>query len=285
MKEKFDRIQKLNDGTIIQHGKSNDRVYLLKTGTLPTNKLIEILKILAQEQQYSKIFAKSNVDDLPNFIEQNFVIEAIIPKYFNGEKDLFYVCNYLTPVRAKESEELVNEYNSILKLAKSKIASNRNITQDTDSTIVIRKCTPQDTSQMVDIYRKIFSTYPFPICYKNYLIETMNENIDYYCIKKNHQIIALATAEINYDSKSAEMTDFATLPEYSKQGLATRLLRKMERNTAQKGIKTFHTIARAISPGMNITFAKLNYKFGGRLKNNTNISGNIESMNVWYKKA
>jgi hypothetical protein len=34
---------------------------------------------------------------------------------------------------------------------------------------------------------------------------------------------------------------------------------------------------------MNITFAKAGYAYGGRLHNNTNIAGNIESMNVWYK--
>jgi hypothetical protein len=34
---------------------------------------------------------------------------------------------------------------------------------------------------------------------------------------------------------------------------------------------------------MNITFAKNGYEYAGTLKNNTNISGNIESMNVWYK--
>jgi len=34
---------------------------------------------------------------------------------------------------------------------------------------------------------------------------------------------------------------------------------------------------------MNITFARNNYSFAGTLINNTNISGQIESMNVWYK--
>lgn len=38
-----------------------------------------------------------------------------------------------------------------------------------------------------------------------------------------------------------------------------------------------------MSAGMNITFSKTGYRYGGRLKNNTNISGNIESMNAWYK--
>jgi hypothetical protein len=45
------------------------------------------------------------------------------------------------------------------------------------------------------------------------------------------------------------------------------------------------TIARARSTGMNVTFAKNGYSFAGTLINNTNISGRIESMNVWYKRA
>ena len=34
---------------------------------------------------------------------------------------------------------------------------------------------------------------------------------------------------------------------------------------------------------MNITFAKHGYSFAGTLTNNTQISGQLESMNVWYK--
>jgi hypothetical protein len=58
----------------------------------------------------------------------------------------------------------------------------------------------------------------------------------------------------------------------------------MEQTVKMKGIKTAYTIARATSPGINITFARKEYRFGGRLINNTNISGRIESMNIWYKQ-
>ena len=51
----------------------------------------------------------------------------------------------------------------------------------------------------------------------------------------------------------------------------------------RQGMHTAYTIARSLSAGMNITFAKLGYVFAGTLTNNTNISGKIESMNVWYK--
>ena len=53
----------------------------------------------------------------------------------------------------------------------------------------------------------------------------------------------------------------------------------------ERGLQTAFTIARAYSAGMNITFAKHGYQFGGTLTSNTNISGKIESMNIWIGRA
>jgi putative beta-lysine N-acetyltransferase len=79
------------------------------------------------------------------------------------------------------------------------------------------------------------------------------------------------------------MTDFATLPEHRGENIALYLLDFMEKAMKKRGYKTAYTIARALSYGMNITFAKAAYKMGGTLINNTNICGKIESMNVWHK--
>ena len=57
----------------------------------------------------------------------------------------------------------------------------------------------------------------------------------------------------------------------------------MEENMKTAGFVTLYTIARAASIGINATFAKCGYTFAGTLINNTQISGRIESMNVWYK--
>ena len=96
-------------------------------------------------------------------------------------------------------------------------------------------------------------------------------------------MVAASSSEMDVDGRNTEMTDFATLPEARGQGLAQHLLQIMERAMRKTGIQTAYTIARALSPGMNITFAKAGYRFGGTLINNTQISGQIESMNVWYK--
>ena len=67
------------------------------------------------------------------------------------------------------------------------------------------------------------------------------------------------------------------------QGFATILLEAMEDEMQYRDMATAYTIARAPSFGMNITFARMGYGFAGRLINNTNIGGQFEDMNVWYK--
>ena len=111
----------------------------------------------------------------------------------------------------------------------------------------------------------------------------MKSHVDYFGVERYGGLIALSAAEIDESAQNVEMTDFATLPEWRGNGMGVQLLLHMEKEIQLKGIKTAYTIARAKSIGINITFSKLGYAYGGRLKNNTNISGNIESMNVWYK--
>ncbi len=125
--------------------------------------------------------------------------------------------------------------------------------------------------------------YPFPIHDEDYIRETMASNVHYYGVLDGDRIVALASSEFDFDAQNVEMTDFATLPEYLGNGLAVHLLKRMEDGLKDGEIKTAYTIARAFSAGMNITFARMGYQFGGTLLNNTNISGNIESMNIWYK--
>lgn len=269
-------------GQIIQHGKFNDRIYLMKLNLDAEKRVPEKLIDLAEREEYSKIFAKSGAKALPVFIDQEFTVEAVIPGYFKGENDLFMVCYYLREDR--EIEDQAKEYDAVLNVAKEK--ANEDALRENDRCAFnIRPCDADDIPQMAEIYRQVFPSYPFPIHDPDYLRKTMDEHVDYYCVEKQGAILALSSAEIDYTAKSAEMTDFATLPENRKKGLASRLLSVMEKETAKKGIKTFYTIARAISYGMNITFSRNGYMFGGRLKNNTNISGNIESMNVWYKSV
>jgi putative beta-lysine N-acetyltransferase len=85
------------------------------------------------------------------------------------------------------------------------------------------------------------------------------------------------------EAANVEMTDFAVLPEYRGRNIAVHLLMLMEEEMRRREYITAYTIARSLSYGMNATFAKLQYTYTGTLINNTNISGQLESMNVWFK--
>ena len=141
-----------------------------------------------------------------------------------------------------------------------------------------------DAAAVAGVYRLVFETYPFPIHQASYIAQTMEANIAYFGVFEKERLIAVSSAEMDSDSRNVEMTDFATLPECRGKSLATVLLHEMEKEMAARCFVTAYTIARALSYGMNITFGRCGYRFAGTLFKNTNISGGLESMNVWFKR-
>lgn len=275
----FDKIETLSCGSQIQHGPYNDRIYLLKASENEIYSLPARLINKAKTEGYGKIFAKiSEIQALP-FLSEGFLVEARIPGMYPRDREALFLSYYLKKERKVENNLELYEQN--LALAKSKKGS-KSVRLDS-TRFNIRRCNEDDIPKMVEIYKNIFPTYPFPIHDPEYLLKTMNEHVDYFCVESKGAIAALSSAEKDESKLFAEMTDFATPHEWRGNGLAFHLLKKMEPSMRQQGIKTAFTIARSASAGMNITFAKAGYAYGGRLKNNTNIAGQIESMNIWYK--
>ncbi|MBN2588740.1 MAG: putative beta-lysine N-acetyltransferase [Sedimentisphaerales bacterium] len=278
---KPDKIQKLKCGSIIQHGSFNNRIYLIKTGKKVSSKLAKELIELAKKKKYTKVFAKTPAGIAKDFIDSGFIQEAHIPGLYNDKEDVLFLGYFLDSKRKIEkSKEKVEK---VMKLARKKVNhSAKPVTPPKDA--ILRPCNKKDAERMSKIYKKVYMSYPFPIDDPEYIAETMESDFDYFCVEKDNKIVALSSFELFKNSNSVEMTDFATLPDFRGNGYANMLLKTMESQTKKRKLKTAFTVARAVSPGMNITFAKNGYIYGGRLTNNTNISGNIESMNVWYKK-
>lgn len=273
-----DIIEKFQ-GSVIQHGHYNDRIYLIKLNPEASSTTPRNLIDLAKKNNYSKIFAKVPESHSGIFFAAGFEEEARVPGFYVGQMTAVFMGFYLNSERAEEPA--LGKMNEILKVAmgkqaiKSKCHLNDNFT--------LRICTETDVASMTNIYKTIFQSYPIPIYDPAYILETMKSYVDYFGIEANGRLVAVSSAEMDKHSSNAEMTDFATLLEWRGNGFAQCLLPQMEKAMKNKKIKTAYTIARAMSAGMNVTFSKAGYQFGGRLKNNTNISGNIESMNVWYK--
>lgn len=275
-----DRIEVIGKDSLIQHGKHNDRVYLMKLDEQDVHLIIDEITNIALTNKYSKVFCKVPKHVAPLFFANGFILEAYIPKFIANKDDVFFVSKFLN------SDRLLNfETNQLLKfkqlLSEGYAPSNKINKKGTDYSV--RKLSEADTVEMTAIYGEVFESYPFPIHDASYLAKTMRENIQYYGVETKGKIVALASSEIDKKGKNAEMTDFATLQGHGGKNLASLLLDTMEKDMGKQGIKTLFTIARLNSIPMNKTFLRFNYEYSGTLIKNTNISGNIESMNIYFK--
>ncbi len=277
MLPKKDKVEEFQ-GSTIQHGPYNDRIYLMRLADRTSADFPQQLISLAEAKGYSKIFAKVPEEASADFMQAGFVKEAEIPGFFSGRTNAFFLGYYLNNARKQEDD--VARLENILHIAEDK---QKTAVPAPDAQFRLRQCLEDDVLEMAAIYDQTFASYPFPIHEAEYLLETMQTHVAYFGAEIDGELAALASAEMDREAANAEMTDFATLPEQAGNNLSLHLLEKMEKAMQEQGISTAYTIARAASPAMNITFARAGYRFAGRLKNNTNISGSIESMNVWYK--
>jgi len=266
--------------SVIQHGKYNDRVYLIKLAGSDFPSILDDLDLLAISRGYSKIFAKVPASAKDGFIRRGYIIEAYIPGFFNGSEDAYFMGKYLSSRRLQcNNYETIDE---VIAVSQKKFSNGKGARLLPG--YKFRQAGEQDAKEMASLYALVFKTYPFPIYDPGYLVRAMADGVAYFAVCKGSEIIALSSAEADEDSGNVEMTDFATHPNHRGKGFSAHLLGRMEEAMSENGLKTAYTIARSTSFGMNIAFAKMGYRYSGTLINNTNISGSFESMNVWYKK-
>ena len=276
-----DRIETVGKGSIIQHGKLNNRIYLIKLSEKDCPGILDILRKMAVKHAYAKIFCKVPEWAVPLFLADGYMTEAIIPGFYQGIDSAFFLAKYLDSDRIMNLEnQSLGELGGLLKNSR-KHKKEEKITGK--GVYKVEQLGVADVEKITDLYSKVFLSYPFPIHNLGYILKTMQENVRYFGIRKKEKIIAVASAEIDEEGKNAEMTDFATSPDFRGQKLGQLLLKKMEKEMEVTGMKTLYTIARLTSIPMNKVFLKHRYQYAGTLLRNTNISGSIESMNVYYK--
>ncbi len=277
----FDQIEKFNKSTI-QHGKNNNRIYLIKLHEEDEEHILARLDQMAEAKAYTKIVAKVPGWARDRFDRHGYQLECSIPGFYHGEDTVHFMSRFISDDRRFLSEDLRKTANMNIRIAQTKKDDQKSIVIPQGFTI--RQLNEQDIPDLVDLYEAVFPVYPFPIFDPAYIRATMKEYIQYFGVFANGKLCAASSAEIDYEAQNAEMTDFARHPDCSNGlNLSYLLLIHMEQAMKAQNIKTLYTIARSYSAGMNITFARMNYTLAGTLVNNTLISDGIESMNVWYK--
>lgn len=306
-----DRVERLGNSWV-QHGAVNGRIYLMKLDTGDVPGILRDLDELARGRGYGKICVKIPASAEAVFAAAGYRREALVPGFFGGREAAGFMARYPDPERGVEwrPDAVAGVLELVRRLvpeamggtglpdrepisaeagegapisASSSADSSGEVVGAGESDFRLRVLAPADASDMAALYREVFRSYPFPIFDPAYLRASMENHVRYVGAEYNGTLAAIASAEMAPADRNAEMTDFATRPEFRRRGLAQRLLARMEREVRGVGIRTAYTIARAGSAGMNLTFARSGYLFGGTLVNNTHIAGGIESMNVWYK--
>ena len=266
--------------SVLQHGKINNRVYIMKLAREDIPDIIRYADELTHKEGYTKIFVKVPESSVDIFTEAGYAAEATIPLFYNGSDTAVFMAKYTDPKRKDVPDATVIA--EVLSAAFG-YAGERSPDKLMEGFSLMHGHSG-DAKDIAALYQSVFKTYPFPISDPEYIRESMQKQVRYFIIKKSHQLAAVASFEFNADNKTAEMTDFATDPGFRGRGLAVNLLHAMETEVKKEGGLLAYTIARAISKPINTTFAGSGYQFGGLLPNNTNICGSLESMNVWYKK-
>lgn len=276
----YDSIEKIGE-SYIQHGKYNDRIYLMKLSQKDMHTIVPELNALAEKNDYGKIFVKIPIWATFDFSREGFIKEAFIPDFYSHGSGAYFMARYPKAERGQQAAEEKEKICSIVDLAKSKAKSNKKSLPPGYKITAIKE---NHIKQLAALYSRVFKSYPFPIFDSGYLLETMQSHVDYFGVFKDDQLVSASSAEKDMTNRNAEMTDFATHPDFSGNNFSLFLLKLMELEMKNQNIKTVYTIARAYSHSMNITFARNSYEFGGTLINNSNIFGGLENMNVWYKR-
>jgi len=265
-------------GALVQHGPASDRVYVMKLRDADPVDVLRRAETLAAQEGYGKIIAKCPTPAVSALTAAGFEVEAEIPRLFGPTVGGAFVGKFLEPARREDPR--IERIGEVLRVAEARPVDPPAPGVGLPAVI---DATPSDATQIAACYAEVFESYPFPIHDPAHIRAAMEEGTRFFAVHDAGRVVAASSMEDGGAPGAVEMTDFATLPEHRGRGLARRLLERMDRCAAETGVRVAFTIARALSFGMNITFSRRGYRYGGTLVNNTQIAGSLESMNVWYR--
>lgn len=278
----FDTLEQLN-GVLLQHGNAHNRVYV----TNVENKedwtlLLPKIEHLAKSKRYHKILGRVPEEAKEHFETNGYKVEAKIPGLYNGQKDGYFLADYLEKERGTCSEQELRTIASVKTIAKAASGSSSDSYFELPKHFEVRKLISEDYATMVRLHGKAFKSYAFPINKVAYIKELAENDHEFYGLFKENELLVSTILKIQNKEASIEIADFATHPDYRGQNLSYYVLQKIMGDMDQSAFKTIYSLVRATSYGLNITFSKHGFFLGGTLLKNTQIDNRLESMNVWY---
>lgn len=246
-----------------------------KTG----QKTLQVLKELGREHRCDKLIFY--VKDYEKSILQkdyNFYQEGFIAGFFQGD-DAHIFTIYLEPKRHRPID--IQRQRKVMNIV---YQDNQKYQERTlPNGYKMRRATVNDTHEMAQLYDTIFETYPTPMNNPQYIANVMQNDVYFTIIEYKGQVVSVASADFIPALNSAEMTDCATFQEHRKKGLLSHQFSYLIKLMKQMKVQTLFCYSRSVSLGMNLINARHGFTYGGRMVQNSNISGRLECMNIWFK--
>ncbi|MFW6386596.1 MAG: putative beta-lysine N-acetyltransferase [Bacillota bacterium] len=256
----------------------NKRIVIKEFKGEDVTRLADTLKDIGAEAGLTKIWFKHPRKKSRRFLEERFREEAVVKKFY-PEDDASLLSLFLVPERGESDNQKEKQ-----KLLDDVCALKEKENYDLPPGYNFQIAGKEDILDLTGLFGQVFSTYPYPIYREEYIQKMMDEGVVYGVINKGRETVAAASAETVEELANAEMTDFATLPEYRGQGLAACILRRLEEELKDRNYRCLYTIARAGVYGINRIFGRAGYEYTGTLVKNCSIGGSLEDMNVWCKR-
>ena len=147
----MDSIDNIN-GSVIQHGPHNNRIYLMQLNTKGTDRLIATLDGMALNNGYGKVFAKIPAPEWNAFKSADYIKEAVVPGFFTGSIDGFFVAKYFCAGR----QRVQNVENLFRPAEQTGEGSANNMHRQGRAIRDVVLCKPSDAEEMSVIYQKVF---------------------------------------------------------------------------------------------------------------------------------
>lgn len=277
----FDTLEKIEDA-MVQHGDIHKRVYLMQARQNNWNSLIPKMKSLAKEKSYNKILSRVPEEAIDVFCSNGYKVEAKIPGLYNGRTTGYFLAVYLDEERSHCDDKELKTIESVKTIAKAANSSMEDAYFELPSNLRVFKLERKEVGPMSNLHKKAFKYHPSPLINEDYLFQLFEDDYEFYGLIDENELLVTAILKKYEKEAAVELIDFVTHPNYRGQNLSYYLVQEIKAAMEEQEFKTIYSLVRSTSYGLNITFSKHGFSFGGTLLNNTYVRDCMESMNVWY---
>ncbi|SMO76255.1 putative beta-lysine N-acetyltransferase [Melghirimyces algeriensis] len=244
----------------------------------PVDRMIEKLKKVAYEEQCDKLLFYVKKEEKDALKGKRFIPEGYIDGFFQGEAAYIYSL-FLDPKRNRPVD--LKEEQRVMEVVKGN--RKKAVKPSLPDGYTMQNAQAKDAPEMAELYQQVFETYPTPMNDPQFIREMMNNQVFFTVVKYHGCIVSACSTDILPLFNCAEISDCVTLPEHRNLRLLSHQFSYQVKQMKQKGVQTLFCYARAVSAGMNLINSRHGFTYGGRMVQNSNIAGRLESMNIWFK--